>query len=172
MCLTATFLPFYALYKRNSVTKHVKQFKQKLIMSNTLCVIEPFFVMEVGDTLELSEDGNSYVYTRNEEFHKHGDDNGDINSTYSSTFTISKEYAASLIKEGFLEEVYAEDDKVSKNAFVNVFDEISKLLAQYKDELKNIDEDFANMPECVKVEKTTVLNNLIKVLSYLKGLKK
>ena len=142
-------------------------------MSNTLCVIEPFFVMEVGDLLELSEDKTSYVYTRNEEFHKHGDDKGDINSTYSSTFTISKEYAASLIKEGFLEEIYAEDDKtVRESSFVNVFDEINKLLDQYKDELKNIDEEFANMPECVKVEKTTVLNNLIKVLSYLKGLKK
>ena len=140
-------------------------------MSKILSVIEPFFVMEVGDTMELTEDGTSYVSVRNEEFHKHGDDDDSINSTYSSTFTISKEYAAALIKEGYLEEVFAED-KVSKSAFVNVFDEIGKLLDQYEDELKNIDEDFATMPECVKVEKTTVLKNLIKVLSHLKGLKK
>lgn len=139
-------------------------------MSKTLRVIEPFFVMEIGDTLELSTDGKSYISQRNEEFHKHGDDAEDINSTYTSTFTISTDYAAYLIKEGFVEEVYASEKE--QTPFVNVFGEIDKLLAQYADELKNIDEDCANMPECMKVEKTTVLKNLIKTLSYLKGLKK
>ena len=132
--------------------------------------MEPFFVMEPGDTLELSEDKKTYVAVKHEEFHKHGDDNDDINSTYSATFTISVEYAESLIKQGFLEELYASDKSDAR--FVNVFDEIAKLLEGYEDELRNIDEDFANMPECVKVEKITVLKNLIKVLSYLKGLKK
>lgn len=138
-------------------------------MSKILRVIEPFFVLEVGDTLELSKDGKTYISTKNEEFHKHGDDAEDINSTYSSTFTISTDYAAYLIKEGLVEEVIATE---KDSPFVNVFSEIDRLLAQYTDELKNVSEDMANMPECVKVEKITVLKNLIKTLSYLKGLKK
>lgn len=138
-------------------------------MSKTLRVVEPFFVLDAGDTLELSEDGKTYVFSKNEEFHKHGDDTQDINSTYTSTFTISTDYAAYLIKEGLVEEIIASDNDAP---FVNVFSEIDKLLAQYTDELKNIDEDMATMPECMKVEKVTVLKNLIKTLSYLRGLKK
>ena len=138
-------------------------------MSKTLRVVEPFFVLDAGDTLELSEDGKTYVFSKNEEFHKHGDDTQDINSTYTSTFTISTDYAAYLIKEGLVEEIIASDNEAP---FVNVFSEIDRLLAQYTDELKNIDEDMATMPECMKVEKVTVLKNLIKTLSYLRGLKK
>ena len=32
-------------------------------MSKVLRVIDPFFVMEIGDTFELSEDGKEYVCT-------------------------------------------------------------------------------------------------------------
>ena len=44
-------------------------------------------------------------------------------------------------------------------------------LAEFK-ELKNIDKDMKDQPTCLKVEKTTVLNNMIKLLNHLKGLKR
>ena len=56
--------------------------------------------------------------------------------------------------------------------FVNVFNAIDNMLDTYKSDLKNIDIDMSDAPECLKVEKTTVLRNLIKTLDYLKNLKK
>lgn len=137
-------------------------------MSKILQVIEPFFILEVGDNLNLSKDGKSYVYERNEEFRKATASNGDIASHFSSMFTISLDHAKELIEEGYLAEVTAD-----KNAnFVNIFNEIDTLLAKYNAELENIDKDMVNEPICLKVEKTTVLQNMIKLLSYLKSLKK
>lgn len=54
--------------------------------------------------------------------------------------------------------------------FINVFDEIDSLIEKYTYDLNNI--DGQDMPECMKVEQRTVMLNLIKVLNYLKGLKK
>lgn len=56
--------------------------------------------------------------------------------------------------------------------FVNVFDEINTLMDTYQDELNKLDADMANMPACLKVEKETVLNNLITVLEHLNSLRK
>jgi hypothetical protein len=137
-------------------------------MSKILQVIDPFFVLEVGDTLTLSEDGKNYVFERNEEFHKAGDSN-ELNSTYSSNFTISVDYAKELIKEGYLEEV---DAKQKASSFVNVFDEIDNLINKYQGELSKVDVDMANQPQCLKVEKTTVLTNILSVLNHLKTLRK
>ena len=136
-------------------------------MSNILRVIDPFFITEVGDTFTLSEDGDTYEFQKNEEFHKAGDES-DINSSYSATFKISTDYAKQLIDDGYLEEVSAKENK----SFVNVFDEIDKLIMRYEEQLKNIDLDMANEPQCVKVEKTTVLTNILSVLSHLKTLRK
>lgn len=136
-------------------------------MSNILRVIDPFFITEVGDTFILSEDGDTYEFQKNEEFHKAGDES-DINSSYSATFKISTDYAKQLITDGYLEEV---SQKESKN-FVNVFDEIDKLIKRYGDQLANIDLDMADQPQCVKVEKTTVLTNILSVLNHLKELRK
>lgn len=136
-------------------------------MSNILRVIDPFFITEVGDTFTLSEDGDTYEFQKNEEFHKAGDES-DINSSYSATFKISTDYAKQLITDGYLEEV---SQKESKN-FVNVFDEIDKLIKRYEDQLANIDLDMADQPQCVKVEKTTVLTNILSVLNHLKELRK
>lgn len=91
----------------------------------------------------------------------------DIKSSYHSQFDISASYADALIKDGYLEEAV---DK--KNDFVNVFDEIEKLYNAYADELDNLDEDFVNQPACLKVEKETVLSNMIKLLDHLHSLKK
>lgn len=136
-------------------------------MSNILRVIDPFFITEVGDTFTLSEGGETYEFQKNEEFHKAGD-SSDINSSYSATFKISADYAKQLIADGYLEEV---SPKENKN-FVNVFDEIEKLIVRYEEQLKNIDLDMANEPQCVKVEKTTVLTNILSVLNHLKTLRK
>ena len=136
-------------------------------MSNILRVIDPFFITEVGDTFTLSEDGDTYEFQKNEEFHKAGDES-DINSSYSATFKISLDYAEQLIHDGYLEEV---SPKENKN-FVNVFDEIDKLIKRYADQLNNIDLDLADQPQCVKVEKTTVLTNILSVLNHLKELRK
>lgn len=123
--------------------------------------------MEVGDTFSLSEDGKFYVAERNEEFHRAGEKN-ELNSTFNSTFNISIDYAKELIEEGYLEEV----DPVTKPGFINVFDEIDNLIDRYSKELKNIDLDLAGEPQCVKVEKTTVLTNMLSVLNHLKTLRK
>ena len=135
-------------------------------MSNILRVIDPFFITEVGDMFTLAEDGN-YEFQKNEEFHKAGETN-EINSSYSATFKISKDYAQQLINDGYLEEV---SQKENKN-FVNVFDEIDNLIKRYEEQLKNIDLDMADQPQCVKVEKTTVLTNILSVLNHLKELRK
>lgn len=137
-------------------------------MSKMLQVIEPFFILEVGDTLNLSGDGKSYVYERNEEFRKATAHNGDVSSHFSSMFSISIDHAKELIEEGFLAEVTA--DKSTQ--FVNIFNEIDTLLDKYTKELSNIDKDMVNEPICLKVEKTTVLKNMIKLLNHLKSLKK
>ena len=145
---------------------YLTKFQNK--MAKTLRVIDSFFVMELGDTFTLSDDGKYYVSEHNEEFHKNGDDNS-LNSAFSSTFRISPEYAAQLIKDGYLEEVGTEP---SKKNFVNVFDEIDNLIDRYNTELVNLDADLAGEPECLKVEKHTVLTNLLSVLSHLKTLRK
>lgn len=141
-------------------------------MAKTLRVINPFFIMEVGDTLELSDNEEFYVAEHNEEFHKHGDDSEDINSTFHSEFTVSLDYAKQLIEEGYLEVDDNNGKKAESSSFVNIFTEIDTLLDSYNNELKNINEDYANMPECMKVEKATVLKNMIKLLEHLKSLKK
>ena len=126
-------------------------------------------MLEVGDTLELSADGQTYESTYNEEMGNSIDDGNEVFGSYSSTFKISTSYAEDLIKQGYLKN---DDIETSKSTFVNVFTEIDNLLNKYQDELRNIDEDYANMPQCMKVEKVTVLDNMITVLNHLKNLKK
>ena len=136
-------------------------------MAKTLRVIDSFFVMEAGDIFTLSEDGKFYTAEHNEEFHKSGDTD-ELNSAFSSTFRISVDYAKQLIDGGYLEEVNPEP----KKKFVNIFDEIDSLITRYQNELNSIDTDFADEPQCLKVEKTTVLTNILSVLNHLKTLRK
>ena len=138
-------------------------------MAKTLRVTDSFLFMEIGDTFEYNNDTQMYVFEHNEEFHKTDDADSEVRSIYNSNFSISEDYAKELIKEGYLEEVV--ENPKSKN-FVNVFDEIDKLYNKYTDELNNIDEDMSTAPECLKVERVTVLNNLVKVVNHLKSLKK
>lgn len=136
-------------------------------MAKTLRVIDTFFCMEIGDTFEWDDNTQMYVAEHSEEFHKSDDSDSELRSSYQSNFAISADYAKELIADGYLEVVGAE-----KKVFMNVFEEISRLTDKYNDELKNLNEDMANMPECMKVERTTVLNNMLSLLNHLAGLKK
>lgn len=137
-------------------------------MAKTLRVISPFFVMELGDTFEYSDETKMYVSKHKEEFYKNDDTVNEIKSSYNSEFQISEEYAKSLIAEGYLEIV----PESEKSTFVNIFDEIDNLLVKYKSGLKTIEDDMADLPACVKVERETVLTNMITLLEHLKSLKK
>lgn len=137
-------------------------------MSKTLRVIEPFFVMELNDTFTLSDDGKSYLSEHNEEFRTARED-GDMTSSYNSTFAISPKWAQQLIEDGYLEEV---DAPKTDSKFVNVFDEIDNLIVRYQKELDEIPMMLNGQPECLKVEKTTVLTNILSVLNHLKSLRK
>ena len=139
-------------------------------MAKTLRVIDPFFVMDLGDTFEYNEDTKMYVSTHKDEFYKI-DDEGDVNeikSSYNSEFQISVDYAKGLIEDGYLEEV----EETKKDKFVNIFEEIEKLLNKYKKELSTINNNTVEIPACLRVERETVLTNLITLLEHLKGLKK
>ena len=134
-----------------------------MVMSKTLEVIKPFDILDEGDVFELTADGKYYVCEYNEENNAF-EGISDFSSTYSTSYKISVEYAKLLISAGILKATEEENA-----AFVNVFDEIDRLLNEYTKDLNNID---GKMPTVLKVEKTTVLENLIKVLSHLKSLKK
>lgn len=138
-------------------------------MAKTLRVIDPFFVMDTGDTFEFDENTNMYVSNHKEEFYKTDEESvNEIKSSYNSEFRISIDYAKSLIKEGYLEEA----DETEKPTFVNVFDEIENLLNKYKKGLETLSEDTVGLPTCVKVERESVLTNLVTLLEHLKSLKK
>ena len=136
-------------------------------MTKILKVIKPFFVMENGDTFEYNADTDQYESVYNEEHNSSNEDNSTVVSSYNSVYRISKEYAKMLLDNGYVEEV---DDK---KRFVNIFDKINSKLSEYNNELcalkSKADE---NTPQCLLVEKETVLRNMIKLLEYLKGLKK
>lgn len=136
-------------------------------MTKILKVIKPFFVMENGDTFEYNADTDQYESVYNEEHNSSNEDNSTVVSSYNSVYRISKEYAKMLLDNGYVEEV---DDK---KRFVNIFEEISNKLSEYNNELcvlkSKADE---NTPQCLLVEKETVLRNMIKLLEHLKGLKK
>lgn len=136
-------------------------------MSKTLQVIEPFFTLSTGDTLELSQDGKSYINVRSDEFHKADKSGEDFSSSYESVIKFSVAYAKEMLKNGIVCEVTPE-----KQEFVNIFTEIDNLLEKYNNELKNIDTDMKGVHECIKLERHTVLRNLITLLTHLKKLKK
>lgn len=133
-------------------------------MTKTFNVIKPFMHLVPGDTFELNKDG-SYTAKHHDEFN-HTDDSGDYKSSFTSEITVSTDYINNLVDDGI---VYADEPK---KPFVNVFNEIDKMLDAYTKDLKSIDTDMGNAPECLKVEKTTVLKNLITTLNYLKNLRK
>lgn len=137
-------------------------------MTKILKVIKPFYVMEIGDTFELSQDGSVYSSVFSEVFDNQTDNGVTTKATYTSDYTISKEYAKQLIEQGYLAEVAPKEEK----PFVNVFDEIDALIAKYTEDLNNLSNTKGEIPDVIKLENTTVLLNLIKVLNHLASLKK
>lgn len=136
-------------------------------MTKILKVIKPFFVMENGDTFEYNADTDQYESVYNEEHNSSNEDNSTVVSSYNSVYRISKEYAKMLLDNGYVEEV---DEK---KRFVNIFDEIDNKLSEYNEELYTLSNgDNDDTPQCLLIEKETVLRNMIKLLEYLKGLKK
>jgi hypothetical protein len=136
-------------------------------MTKILKVIKPFFVMENGDTFEYNADTDQYESVYNEEHNSSNEDNSTVVSSYNSVYRISKEYAKMLLDNGYVEEV---DEK---KRFVNIFDEIDNKLNEYNNELYTLKTKAdENTPQCLLLEKETVLRNMIKLLEYLKGLKK
>ena len=136
-------------------------------MIKILKVVKPFFVMEEGDTFEYNEETAQYESVYNEEHNSSNEDNSTVVSSYNSVYRISKEYAKMLLDNGYVEEV---DEK---KRFVNIFDEIDNKLSEYNNELYTLKTKAdENTPQCLLVEKETVLRNMIKLLEYLKGLKK
>lgn len=135
-------------------------------MTNTLKVVKPFFVMEVGDTFEKTEKG-TYKSAYSTEYASADADGDEVSSSYNSTYEISESYAKNLIEDGFLVEETKKKDK-----FVNVFDEIDAMKQQFQYELDHLDEDCEGIPACLKTEKLTVLTNLLTTLNHLSNLKK
>lgn len=132
-------------------------------MTKILKVIKPFFVMENGDTFEYNADTDQYESVYNEEHNSSNEDNSTVVSSYNSVYRISKEYAKMLLDNGYVEEV---DEK---KRFVNIFDEIDNKLNEYNNELYALKTKAdENTPQCLLVEKETVLRNMIKLLEYLK----
>lgn len=136
-------------------------------MTKILKVTKPFSILEVGDTLELSDNGKSYVAKKEETFDNGCADGKLFSASFNGSLSLSKSYVETLIEGGLLEEVC---DK--KQDFVNVFDEINKLLVKYTKEYKEANENANNLPAVIRLEKMTVLNNMINLLNHLNNLKK
>lgn len=141
-------------------------------MAKILKVTKPFFVMEIGDTFEYDANTKQYKSVYNIEHNGSDEKNTTVVSTYNSVYTISEEYAKMLIYNGYLEESYINTESEKPTQFVNIFNEIDKLISEYSKDLDGIDNEYKDMPECLKVEKVTVIKNLLKLLTYLKSLKK
>lgn len=139
-------------------------------MTKILKVVKPFFVMEIGDTFEYDNDTNQYKSVYNVENNSSNDNNSTVMSSYSSVYTISTEYAKVLIGQGYLEQV--DENTAESKKFVNVFDEISNLISVYNKDLADVLRSDDNTPQCLKIEKETVLRNMIKLLEHLNSLKK
>lgn len=138
-------------------------------MIKTLKVVEPIFNLSPGDTLELSKDESKYIYEVNESSSNSFDNGNTHDVSFYSNFSISSDYAMELVEDGVLENGFQQN---TNEEFKNVFSEIDAMIKEYNDQLIQLNDDFKDKPACMKVEKQTVLNNLVKVLTHLRNLKK
>lgn len=118
----------------------------------------------------LSKDGKTYDYQKEVKNTADCPDGMEAWEVYSNKISLSKEFCEKLVKEGSLIEV-KEENKSQECCSCKIYQEIDKLLKEYNKELKNVLDNKDEVPECLRVEKMTVLKNLIKVLNYLKDLK-
>lgn len=139
-------------------------------MKDIFTVKKQFGWMEPGDTFELS-DNNLYECKRTETF-SNISENGDSTAKSTLSLSVSKDYIKFLEENGIVSHGSEKDTENTKSTkFKNVFDEIDNMLETYNEDLENIEKDMKDSPACMKVEKETVLRNLIKALDYLKSLK-
>lgn len=140
-------------------------------MKNVLKVVESFANLDAGDLLTLSKDGENYEFSSVDEYGT-DDEDGKFIGTFSRSVKLPAYQARVLIADGILQEMPDPKSPENNSKFVNIFDEIDNLLNQYNTKLSEIDEVYKDQPECLKVEATTVLKNMIKLLVHLKNLKK
>lgn len=140
-------------------------------MKNVLKVVESFANLDAGDLLTLSKDGENYEFSSVDEYGT-DDEDGKFIGTFSRSVKLPAYQARVLIADGILQEMPDPKSSENNSKFVNIFDEIDNLLNQYNTKLSEVDEVYKDQPECLKVEATTVLKNMIKLLVHLKNLKK
>ena len=121
-------------------------------------------LVEPEDIIEYDKDTNTYFIEkiRKSSYVQEGIPYNITSQTY---IDITPGEVETLIKEGYL--VSVEQDK----PHVNVFDRIKELSSIYSKELKTLDEDMTNAPACLKIERQTVLQNLLTVLQELASYK-
>ena len=143
-------------------------------MIKTLKVVKPFYVdnnleIKVNEIFEWSEDDGLYI-NENTSVYNPDDNNEDSDGFSSTTKTyLSIGYVARLLKYGFLKDTGGFENK---EGFVNIFNEIENLKKEYTEQLNGLDGEYKTSPACLKVEKQTVLTNLINLLNHLGSLKK
>lgn len=136
-------------------------------MTKKIKVITPFYGLEVGDILTLSEDGNTYSL----EVHNGIDTETGLQSTFDLVFNISANKAKELVEEGKF--AYIEEPKEKKDSsFINIFDEIDNLLEELQEEAKKFVEENTDKPNWLKREYSNVIGSNMDILMYLKSLKK
>ena len=135
-------------------------------MDKVLKVKKSFLGTDVNDIFEYDKENNTYELNKNHTYSQVEDGNPyTVKSSYE--VSLSADNINDLINKGYL--VPVKDD--NKKAYVNIFDKIDELINLYISDLKNIDEDMKNAPACLKIEKQTVLENLVQTLESLKQYK-
>ena len=135
-------------------------------MDKVLKVKKSFLGTDVNDIFEYDKENNTYELNKNHTYSQVEDGNPyTVKSSYE--VSLSADNINDLINKGYLVPVKDENKKV----YVNIFDKIDELINLYISELKNIDEDMKNAPACLKIEKQTVLENLVQTLESLKQYK-
>ena len=135
-------------------------------MDKVLKVKKSFLGTDVNDVFEYDKENNTYELNKNHTYSQVEDGNPyTVKSSYE--VSLSADNINDLINKGYLVPVKDENKKV----YVNIFDKIDELINLYISELKNIDEDMKNAPACLKIEKQTVLENLVQTLESLKQYK-
>lgn len=136
-------------------------------MTKKIKVISPFYGLEVGDTLTLSDDGKMYLL----EVHKGVNSETGLQSTFDFVFKIGANKAKELVELGTF--AYVEEEKEKKSSsFVNVFDEIDNLLEEFQEEAKKFVNANEDKPSWLQKEHSNVIESNIDLLMYLKSLKK
>lgn len=131
-------------------------------------VVKDFDILTKGDIFELTEE-NKYVCNVKE---------SSDGFSYNSTVTISPLYMAKAMKEGYVIELDPQDTtnykrlyEIYKNSWDKTFNALQKWGADYQADIENAVKEYnaGNMPECQKLETTTVLANLIKQIEDVKA---